>query len=490
MIDCKKVLTLPQTGGHCWFNAIMTIMFFSQGMRNVLFSAVDKWVSTSGKKAEKLILDTFKDILFNKYVSEKNIDRILPEHILKIMHSIDPYVFYYDVGTDKGNSSGAYIRNMFNLLHIQEDTVYCSFMPDENKISVSMSPDIIRLTNKKDKKYTYSYNRKDILEHPKVIVFQINNAVGSGDLNITIKNKIVNIGRFDSKKGIIMWNGISYIVDAAYIANYNTYICKKSHAIAGVTCNSNRYVYNGWIRNTIDPGFKPNQYDSNIPCELMPYDWISDKNSYCINKTLCKLDKIGARDVEENTCFDFDIDNNKTYFAVRRDIFDQDTNKLVQDTKSLYKQIDPLKPCAKDYIRHKVTLDCIKCPPRTDKIHNTQNLCRSYDTREYLKPIDVERSIPFRSPKKVVNPKSIPKTCPPGKVLNPKTNRCILEKNIKDKKEMKTCPLGKVLNPKTNRCILEKNIKDKKEMKTCPLGKVLNPKTNRCILEKNIKDKS
>ena len=41
------------------------------------------------------------------------------------------------------------------------------------------------------------------------------------------------------------------------------------------------------------------------------------------------------------------------------------------------------------------------------------------------------------------------KECPEGKVLNPKTNRCI-KYVTKIKKE---CPEGKVLNPKTNRCI-------------------------------------
>jgi hypothetical protein len=95
-------------------------------------------------------------------------------------------------------------------------------------------------------------------------------------------------------------------------------------------------------------------------------------------------------------------------------------------------------------------------------------------------------------------PKS-PKKCPEGKVLNPKTGRCILIKNIKSTfknlkppKSPKKCPEGKVLNPKTGRCILIKNIKSTfknlklpKSPKKCPEGKVLNPKTGRCILERN-----
>ena len=53
------------------------------------------------------------------------------------------------------------------------------------------------------------------------------------------------------------------------------------------------------------------------------------------------------------------------------------------------------------------------------------------------------------------NAKKSPKKCPEGKILNPKTGRCIL---IKKPKSPKKCPEGKVINPKTGRCILIKNV--------------------------------
>jgi hypothetical protein len=46
------------------------------------------------------------------------------------------------------------------------------------------------------------------------------------------------------------------------------------------------------------------------------------------------------------------------------------------------------------------------------------------------------------------------KECPPGKVLNPKTNRCIKEKPAKE------CPPGKIRNLTTGRCIKEKPVKE------------------------------
>jgi len=52
---------------------------------------------------------------------------------------------------------------------------------------------------------------------------------------------------------------------------------------------------------------------------------------------------------------------------------------------------------------------------------------------------------------------------------------CMYEEEVKTK--TKECPAGKIINPKTGRCI---KIKIKKE-KECPAGKIINPKTGRCI---------
>ena len=71
--------------------------------------------------------------------------------------------------------------------------------------------------------------------------------------------------------------------------------------------------------------------------------------------------------------------------------------------------------------------------------------------------------------------------CPPGKIRNPKTGRCI---NNKTKKTQQECPPGKIRNPKTGRCI---NNKTKKTQQECPPGKIRNPKTGRCINNKTKK---
>lgn len=87
------------------------------------------------------------------------------------------------------------------------------------------------------------------------------------------------------------------------------------------------------------------------------------------------------------------------------------------------------------------------------------------------------------------NPKENPKKntkkkCPKGKILNPKTNRCIIDRKKKTKKKKKVCPPGKILNTKTNRCIIDRSIPEDKVIDfkyRCKPGYVYNPQTQRCV---------
>ena len=77
--------------------------------------------------------------------------------------------------------------------------------------------------------------------------------------------------------------------------------------------------------------------------------------------------------------------------------------------------------------------------------------------------------------------------CPEGKMINPKTGRCITIKNKKITPVKKECPEGKMINPNTGRCITIKNKKVTPVKKECPEGKMINPKTGRCITIKEKK---
>jgi len=87
-----------------------------------------------------------------------------------------------------------------------------------------------------------------------------------------------------------------------------------------------------------------------------------------------------------------------------------------------------------------------------------------------------------------INPKSNPKNnskkvCPKGKILNPITNRCIIDKK-KNKTIKKICLPGKILNPKTNRCIIDRKIPEDELIKfnyRCKPDYIYNSSTRRCV---------
>jgi len=91
-------------------------------------------------------------------------------------------------------------------------------------------------------------------------------------------------------------------------------------------------------------------------------------------------------------------------------------------------------------------------------------------------------------PKKTEKPEKITKPCPPGKILNPKTNRCI---NIPKETKEKTSNNKTVKKMDVEKREPEEPEEPEEPTKPCPPGKILNPKTNRCInIPKETKEKS
>jgi len=77
--------------------------------------------------------------------------------------------------------------------------------------------------------------------------------------------------------------------------------------------------------------------------------------------------------------------------------------------------------------------------------------------------------------------------CPPGKILNPKTKKCV--KDPANKVKVDKVKVDKV---KVDKVKVDKKkvvVKDDAKEKECPEGKILNPKTNRCIKDINYKAK-
>jgi hypothetical protein len=458
---CARILTPKQVGPTCWFMATFVAMFYSQRSRKLLLDASNSW---NNKKALFALL---KHVLDDKYLKtadgrdSEDYKKFRDDTFIKILSYLNlenSKVFPYDPKKVSGGFVPAYyIGKLYKLLnldykifnyYIQDGTLSYSFLNEEyDWLKYTIVKKNIDIGINIDNVFKDNTRRDNYVDNgyaPPILIVNVSET--SGDLTFY---KVKEGDTKDSLKSMseqIFYNGKEYNLDSVILTNWN--INKKNgHAIAGITCKKGKYVYNGWTRTSMDPVMKNQIIDSDIPCELMKYDWnIVKNNDFCLNTNKCIPELLRKKLKVRDICFNFSK-GNKILIYVRKDA--KPDTSIDSATKSA----------------------------------NAANAVKS--PKSPIKQLN-------KSPK-VPNVK-VPKVCPEGKVLNPKTNRCILIKNAKAAankplKSPKVCPEGKVLNPKTNRCILIRNIKDpvNKSPKKCPEGKVLNPKTGRCILIRNKK---
>jgi len=101
----------------------------------------------------------------------------------------------------------------------------------------------------------------------------------------------------------VFYNGDIYILDSCILGNFNT-IGKMGHAISGLTCNNNRYVYNGTFKNR-GTSVNPQIIVKRSQCDLMKFPWnVREENKFCLNPIFCNLDLIEEMSLEK-LCFSF-----------------------------------------------------------------------------------------------------------------------------------------------------------------------------------------
>lgn len=350
-MTCDKVITIPQFKGTCWFNAVLMAMFYSQGMRTLLLQHIPSW-----DKKNK-VFAIFKDILEQHYTHENNeymtfFKKFSPSRILAELHKTNPSLFEVSPTVQDGYYGGRYLFKLirylgvdklaildaiqtqgrkfdlfygqYNAMHIHENKkVYAKHDKDTVQEYFTTKPDVLMIMTKKktDKKFYPEYYYQQECEFMPTITF----------------------------------HGQEYVSDALLLSNYNMNMCHMGHEIAGVTCNGDRYMYNGWLHGTKDQGIKQ-EISQNIPCSLMKYDWLDFQNkNFCINTKDCNL-KFNIKDDISALCFHFSR-GSRIYTYIRKD--------LLQSKKNTPVKTKPVK----------------KNPTQKD--------------------------------------------CPPGKILNPNTNRCV-----------------------------------------------------------------
>jgi hypothetical protein len=313
---CKKLSLWAQYGPTCWFNAVLTTMYHSQYSRNMLLKIVDKW------KEKKTTLQQLTEyIVKHKYIKSDNLEKdriffykVKPERILSFLHKKYPKYFKLNTG-NYGGFSHIILNKMYKILGLK--CLMFDIIKEDNLdyICYDKYNHFEHDYNIEGNNYNYYPISKikliKILEernkNPDVLIINLNNSNISSYLNKDYEHYHLNspeyslfdenINEIKSLKDNIIYNGYTYILDSVILVNYNYTI--SNHAIAGITCNNQRYVYNGWTKYTDDPALQNKNNNNNndlkekikeVPCEIIKFPWdIKTSSDFCINLNECNL---------------------------------------------------------------------------------------------------------------------------------------------------------------------------------------------------------
>jgi len=348
MISCENVITIPQTEGTCWFNAILMAIFYSQHSRKLLYhhfeGKEDKFSRIMNDIVKHNYIKSEQSIKYFEFMKPQNILKYMDKEFYQTFKRKKQYGFYEELflpfflkSLNKNvldiiiynYDSTSYYANYYSLMNTYGTPE--NFTIDVSRWSGIESKDIqdpeyilvhkCYLESEQNNVYTNLFYDKDIT--PPEIKQKLN-----------LKNYGIDITGLKDLNNEIFYNGNKYVLDSALLSNYNGEETDIGHAIAGITCKNNRYVYNGWIRTTNDP-VMPKNNDRLLPCELMKFDWDVKKNEkFCLNREICKLDKITQ---PEDLCFSFNKLGKSTLIYVKdtSSIKSVDTNLSVSSVITL-----------------------------------------------------------------------------------------------------------------------------------------------------------
>jgi len=465
---CSRILTPKQVGPICWFMAAFVAMFYSQRSRKLLLEASKGWKVNKSIfpvfwNNRKTLFTLLKHVLDDKYLKTKDgkdskdykkfSDNTFVK-ILSLLNKVDSKAFPYNPKTVLGGfKPELYIGCLYKLLNIEsiiyeynvaQDFLVYSYLNEEfNNDTYRVVT--YRIENNEIKEGingddTLEYIEDNIIPPPILMIIvrdDKNKSNTSLFYNLLFPNNIIHEkatnDNLKSMKEQIFFKGIEYNLDSVILSNWND----SRHAIAGITCKKKKYIYNGWMRTSMDPAMAKKYIKRKIPCELMPFDWkiknasndVDGDGDFRLNTEKCIPERLVYDDkLEDDYYYNFSK-GNRILIYVRKD--------TKTDTS--------------------LSID----------VSNTPNKGQE---EKLFNPI-MAGGLQKPATKHIV--KSV-KKCPDGKVINPATGRCILIKNatktVKDVKEA-----------------VKKSQKPPKQPKKCPDGKVLNPVTGRCILSKSLK---
>jgi hypothetical protein len=462
-------------------------------------------------------------VLKNKYVKSKDpekdykfFDIMRPERILSMMHKIQPKYVTENMGTH-GGWSDIILPKMYKILkvnHVMFDLI-------QGEIYYDLANNISLIPKTDEQEFSYIYNimsekyindKKSKINNPDVII--LNNKIQSyQDIKKEYYKeyyKIMTPNNLSSLKNTVYYNDEEYILDSILLENWNHGKEKKDglekingHSIVGITCDKERYVYNGWTRYSVDPSAKAEGKEEITrlrPCELIKYNWDpKKKSSFCLNTKFCNLPRALKGTIQTELCFSFG-DGNRIFIYIRK-------NSIIEPNKGLKES-----RMQKDYLSYddyksseSVSIIAGETIKKTSNKENSKiDICKPPKCKYYAKtgkcgkPNSYIETMAWCKRNKKSNCKELwnqdktihkAKAC---KYLDERMQNIKIPKTDKSsrKKPVKKCTDDKEINPDTGRCRKKCNYNQERNLKTGRCRKIKTDKTAKYLSKTNPKQSS
>jgi hypothetical protein len=306
---CDMVYTAKQEGAICWFAAIFTTLFYSQYTRSVVY----KHATSLMRSPNPAVVDAagaMKEILKGYEigkVSARVVNHMQPKQFLEAIRKINPRYFTSNPGNVEEAHYGPYQHAMFAFLkaphlsvgYYQGNLVFSGF-----NVNLPISG------TEWAKTMRTSSPMGDYVDVSNPEVILIHRDAGEDYLQTHWGFQPPKIGRLEGHNPnehsrTIRYNGRVYVLDSCVIgAELKTNACTMGHAVAGVTCNGDRYVYNGWTARSADRAMKgaAGSVVKDYPCALGKYDWPKNKN-FVINTGACRFQNATNKNIGRSLVF-------------------------------------------------------------------------------------------------------------------------------------------------------------------------------------------
>jgi hypothetical protein len=285
------------------------------------------------------IAEAMMKIMMNYEINSLNKDiigKLEPRAFLRALRRYDPVYFDSKSGeVDEGAPYGPYQHKLFAFMEIPHLSVT---VPRGSTEAVYSAYNFdLPVDEKKWKQAVKTLDPKGAFvdtDNPEVIV--VHREAGESYLQkawITYRPKMydvkgINLSRHPEK---IVYNKHVYVLDSCILPSYISNACSLGHAIAGVTCNGDKYVYNGWAARSGDPAMGGAAITREAACALMKNDWAADK-AFCVDTNSCSVTNVKKKE------FCFDAFKRSSVVYVR-----DDSQKNVPENKKNSPKIAPIK---------------------------------------------------------------------------------------------------------------------------------------------------